>query len=238
MLNATVICHFYNEEYLLQWWLPHHKEIFKHGIMIDYASTDRSVELIKQFCPDWEIVQSDNKEFDAPMVDAEVMVIESRVKGFKIALNVTEFFMPTDKTDVLLDTDKLKCYAIPMATMVDNQPEFEPNPLFSLVKQKRFGFWGYSGIKGDERFLHNHHNGNYHVGRHGLNIADIIKTHDAHIYWYGFSPYNSQFIKRKMQIRERIPQSNVEKNQGFQHQWIEEQMNEKRIEFLSKSGYL
>ena len=56
----TVISHFFNEEYLLPFWLEHHSKIFDHGIMIDYCSTDRSVEIIRKFCPSWTIVKTQN----------------------------------------------------------------------------------------------------------------------------------------------------------------------------------
>jgi hypothetical protein len=32
----TVISHIFNEEYLLPFWLEHHRTIFDHGIIIDY----------------------------------------------------------------------------------------------------------------------------------------------------------------------------------------------------------
>ena len=38
---------FYNEEYLLPWWLAHHTKLFDHGILINKGSTDRSVEICK-----------------------------------------------------------------------------------------------------------------------------------------------------------------------------------------------
>ena len=59
----TVISHFYNEEYLLPFWLKHHKKYFDHGILINYHSTDKSVEIIKEICPDWEIINTEYEEF-------------------------------------------------------------------------------------------------------------------------------------------------------------------------------
>ena len=50
-ITRTVISHFYNEEYLLPWWLMHHTKIFDHGILINRGSTDRSVEICKLFAP-------------------------------------------------------------------------------------------------------------------------------------------------------------------------------------------
>ena len=48
MNNLTIISHFYNEEYLLPFWLNHHKKYFTNAIMIDYDSTDNSVDIIKK----------------------------------------------------------------------------------------------------------------------------------------------------------------------------------------------
>ncbi len=90
-MASTVISHIYNEEYILPWWLEHHKKIFDHGIIIDYASTDRSLEIIKEICPTWEVVQSKNAEFNAMAVDVEVLEYERKIEGWRICLNVTEF---------------------------------------------------------------------------------------------------------------------------------------------------
>lgn len=68
-MKKTVLCHFYNEEWLLPWWLNHHKQFFDHGIMINYQSTDRSAEIIKEICPTWDIVQSKNLYFLPEDVD-------------------------------------------------------------------------------------------------------------------------------------------------------------------------
>ena len=87
----TVLSHFYNEEYLLPWWLNHHKKYFDHGIMIDYHSTDTSVEIIKSICPTWDIITTRNDCFDARKVDEEVMYYESQISGWKMTLNSTEF---------------------------------------------------------------------------------------------------------------------------------------------------
>ena len=72
-----VLCHFFNEEHLLPWWLDHHKKIFDHGIMINYHSTDRSCEIIKEICPTWQIRPSRNEYFHPKDIDAEVMDIEA-----------------------------------------------------------------------------------------------------------------------------------------------------------------
>ena len=105
----TIISHFYNEEYLLPWWLNHHKKYFDYGLMINYASTDRSVEIINKICPDWKVVDSVNKEFAAKDCDEEVEHYEKRISGWKICLNITEFLVGDFS---LLNTDNKNEYYI------------------------------------------------------------------------------------------------------------------------------
>ena len=56
-LKKTCLIHIYNEEYLLPFWLNHHKDIFDDIIIIDYNSTDKSLEICK------EISQNSNSYF-------------------------------------------------------------------------------------------------------------------------------------------------------------------------------
>ncbi|TKI90936.1 glycosyltransferase family 2 protein, partial [Bacillus cereus] len=43
------------------------------------------------FAPNWEIRNSKSLEFDAYLVDQEVMEIEREITGWKMVLNTTEF---------------------------------------------------------------------------------------------------------------------------------------------------
>ena len=132
-MNKTVLTHFYNEEYLLPWWLDHHKKYFDHGILIDYASTDRSVEIIKEICPTWTVVKSKNEFFEAKLCDEEIIDYESTVPGWKIALNITEFLVG----DYSILTDKPNQYYImPCCVMIDDTPDIPPNNTLPLIKQK------------------------------------------------------------------------------------------------------
>ena len=92
-MKKTIISHFYNEEYLLPWWLKHHKKYFNHGIMIDYNSTDNSCKIIKSICPNWKIVKTKNKHFDSFVIDREVEEYEKNINGWRICLNTTEFLV-------------------------------------------------------------------------------------------------------------------------------------------------
>ena len=47
----TLITHFYNEEYLLPFWIKHHRDVFDNAILINYRSTYNSDRLIKKLAP-------------------------------------------------------------------------------------------------------------------------------------------------------------------------------------------
>jgi len=214
-INATVLCHFYNEEYLLPFWLKHHRSIFTHGIMIDYDSTDKSVEIIKELCPTWEIRTTKNEMFDAVLVDKEVMEIEEILKGFKIVLNVTEFIIA--KTEFNLKND-LVCIGMKSYTALSDlktpQNDIE---FFNNIQRV-----SYADERG-HRVIHSYQNGNYTTGRHSSNHSTTLST-DLYILWCGFYPWNDETLKRKCQIKDKIPESDKMRGLGFQHLWNKEQM--------------
>jgi len=90
-VKTTIITHFWNEEVLLPHWLKHHLELFDHGVLINYRSTDRSVEIIKELAPNWEIHDTVNKDFTPESCDTEVSEYEKQHPGWKIALTLSEF---------------------------------------------------------------------------------------------------------------------------------------------------
>lgn len=144
-----VICHVRNEEYLLNWWLHHHKDKFDHGIIVDYHSTDGSMDLVKQITPKWQIIKSVNKDFNAANCDIEIMNIERSIQqqypyAWMITLNVTEFLI--GNTRKLLSAYKSQKPVrmqklIPCDVMIDTELQkfTEPDPNVSLVKQRTFG---------------------------------------------------------------------------------------------------
>jgi hypothetical protein len=93
--KITVLTNVYNEEYLLPFWLEHHKHMFDHGIIVDYRSTDRSMEICKAICPTWTIITTTNENYGALAVDKEFMELETKIDGIKIVLNTTEFLCST-----------------------------------------------------------------------------------------------------------------------------------------------
>lgn len=214
-MNKTIISHFFNEEYLLPWWLNHHKDMFENGIMIDYNSTDSSVDIIREICPHWKIVKSRNEFFGAREIDSEVEDIERGIEGWRICLNTTEF--------LLGDTSQItKAHQIPAMVMVDNEPDNLPDPNISLVKQKQYGIHYNEGFRiRRARCLHNNSQISYPLGRH----FEAYDTEEFLILWYGWSPYNQHLKKRKMQIGQNIPEADKARGFSLEHMMTEEQLD-------------
>lgn len=214
--NITLISHFYNEEYLLPWFLERHKNIFNHGIMINYASTDNSVNIIKEICPDWEIVDSRNKYFSAIEIDNEVKDIESKIVGWKIALNVTEHIIELEELPDL----KNHVFGIFCYKMIDTEPNILPTYDKPLVEQKNIATnhctnIGSAGI----RYVHSFDKGNYTTGRHNFTSSNgpITTLSNSRIAKYVFSPWNESFIKRKLQISNKICETSIKLGMGGHH---------------------
>jgi hypothetical protein len=213
--RKTVICHFYNEEFLLPWWCKHHKQIFDHGIMIDYRSTDRSVDIIKKICPDWEIVTTKNEFFDSTPIDAEVMEIEKKLEGWRIALNVTEFLY--GNTDHLISKDEMTQFLIGNYVFVDMEdPAKGPTYLlhdYPLHAQRHWGFDPNTGdgqmpggaMRRTNRSIHNfpvQYKGGRHFGKTKRSFDDLM------IFYYGWCYIKEQGIERKTQILPKIHETN------------------------------
>jgi len=222
----TLTCHFYNEEYLLPWWLNHHKDKFVHGIMLDCGSTDNSVSIIKDICPTWEVVASKNKFFDIYINKNQMYDLESNIKGWRICLNVTEFLLgdtkkiSNDLTDIYIDS----------LTMVSTKEEefIDPNYNISLLKQRTYGIHPETIYKKFEhkdtkinhtdctryrsefyRRMSRTHN-MYPTGRHYERSQGFIKNPvfskepEFLIAWYNYSPFTDKMIVRKLQFKNKI----------------------------------
>ncbi len=231
----TVITHFFNEAYLLPWWLEHHVKMFDHGILIDHGSTDESADICRQLAPHWRLVKSRLVEFDAWLTDFEVMNYEIELSGWKIALNTTEFLVANPGLGDLeryLQSAGRSGIAASGLTMVDKAPSQLPQPDLPLVRQKpwavddnRFGRWrwlrqmlGHPKTPQRNRFYHSLPTGMYPPGRHRSFHRDWqVRTPNLMVLHYGYAPWNDHFIGRKIQIADKIPASDKRHGMGFQH---------------------
>ncbi len=211
-MRKTLLTTFFNEEYMLPWWLNHHKNNFDHGVLVDYNSTDRSVEIIKEICPNWEIIPSRNQYFGAKECDDEVIDIEREIEGWKVCLNVTEFLI--GDYSIMNDTPD-QGIRISCSVMVDIFPNDVPVYDKPLIEQKSFGILfneGGSQVR-RPRIIHNKHSESYPLGRH-YNQHD---TEKLQVLWYGWSPFNETVIKRKLQIQTRSPEHDKMRGFGAEH---------------------
>ena len=230
----TVICHFYNEAYLLPWWLKHHRNIFDYGIMIDHNSTDESANICRELVPHWKIVRSRLNEFDAFQTDLEVMEYERMVTGWKIVLNVTEFFMlsfPISQLENTLLKIGKKGITATGLIIVDNQPGIEPDINISLPFQKYFGIEdneyidvnkryeiGLPRLIGRNRFYHCNEVGMYLPGRHSSYHQDAnTRADDIFVFHFAYAPWTEKGKLRKQQIGEKVPVQDLERNMGTDH---------------------
>ena len=235
-MKRTLISHFYNEEYLLPWWLKHHREIFDHGVMINCSSTDSSVDIIRELCPNWEIVDSVNKDFDALTIEPEVQGDESKHRGWKMVLNTTEFLIG----DFSMLNDRSPDKIVARCHIMVDSPEDEynePDQSVPLVKSRSNGIntlekWGkdFQRVR-NCRMIHKMESVIYDLGRHYPEET----TQDMHVLWYGFSPFTERLLERKLQIKTRIPEHNVRKKLGWEHMYPREKMVEEMKKFQSAS---
>jgi hypothetical protein len=214
-MKKVIISHIYNEEYLLPWWLNHHKKYFDHGIIIDYDSTDRSAEIVKEICPTWEFVRSKNSEYNEVELQNEVFEYESRYGEdvWKACLNVTEFLIGDfNSLDSTLGVNIIPClYFIDDQELRDSSTLSYDKPLWEIIKTGldvpfTLDFRG-------SRAIHTP-NFRYPPGRH---FRRIINTDRFIIFNYGFAPMTEEFYKRKLQVQELIPYEERVKHNGGAH---------------------
>jgi hypothetical protein len=217
--RTTLVSHFFNEEYLLPLWLRHHVPLFDHGILINRGSTDRSVAICQEFAPHWEVRDTRCLEFDAPEVDREVMDIEAEVSGWKTALNTTEFLCVRSREAFFtsLSAYDRRNYSVQLVQMIDSldagYEEFDTAQPLSAQRCH-----GLLRPKNGTRFIHDHSNGAYMVGRHeSAHQTTLYPMDGAVILKLQFSPWNAIFKQRKLQIAPTLSQGSVEAGYGTHH---------------------
>lgn len=208
-MKKTIISHFYNEEYLLPLWLNHHKQFFDDGLMIDYNSTDRSCEIIKEICPNWKIVKTKNEWFSAVDIDREVMEYEANIEGWRIVLNTTEFIIGDFK---MLDgfTGDWQIL-VPGFSVLDldgvnfdyNVPIFNNDIKYMVANEN---------VR-RSRSLHNVNYIQYPTGRH----YSASTTIDFTIFHFKYFPMNKQMIDRMLQIQHKCSPSDIQASMGVEH---------------------
>lgn len=226
-IKKTVIAHFYNEEYMLPYWLDHHKKIFDCGVMINNNSTDASVEIIKRIAPDWKIIDSKLDGFDPLMLDFLVQKVEEQCESWKICLNISEFLYG-DIDEIISSAEKngMKAIATTPIIMIDPTLNEELLESKAIVDQKPYGVHGnklYDFLAGDQkiirlislligrrtafrgrsRLLHCNKIGGYTIGRHNW-YHESVNAPNIFVLWYGYSPWTDGFLERKLSFKKTL----------------------------------
>jgi hypothetical protein len=189
--------------------------------MIDYHSTDRSVEIIKEICPTWDIVTSRNLDFQADTIDTEVNDIERDIEGWKICLNVTEQLIG----DYSILDDEPKQLLIPSVFFVDCDRKKLVTYDKPLYEQKTDGFLFSDN---QQNFLERRSRSLHNIpiqyppystpacmapGRHW----NSYNTDQLVTFYYGWCPFDQGQLARKLQIQTQIPLIDRQLNRGFHH---------------------
>lgn len=229
--KLLLLSNVYNEEYLLPFWCQYHKNIFDKAIIVDYNSTDRSLEIIREICPEWEIRTTKNECFGAFEIDAEFNQIEEEFDNsyFKVILNTTEFVISDLPLRYLLPNEG--ALQIKSITPHNDNKIYPKNleELFnSVTKFSDDLYFRYP------RYIHNFSRCNYGLGRHTINHT-FSTTDRVYIFWTGFYPWNQFIIQRRLQCKSKVPQHDIEKGYSYHHFWTEEKMEEERNKLSLKN---
>ena len=84
------------------------------------------------------------------------------------------------------------------------------------------------------RYIHSYTSCKYGLGRHTVKIP-YKNSNNLLIVWMGFYPWNQNIIKRRLQCKQNIPESDIQKGYSYHHFWTEDKMNEERKKLLSNS---
>jgi hypothetical protein len=220
----TIISHIFNEEFLLPFWIKHHLLLCDKAIIIDYNSTDSSLDIIRTLAPHWEIRQSKYSEFDSSNNHNEVIELEREISGWKMCLNATEFLLANDLESKLKNNIAIKCRG---AVMTDNKDLFwkDPDPNKHLVAQRTFGYFEdeTNDFQSRGRILHPYFDGQYTLGRHSHSCLSEAHS-DVFIYWARYSPLTQKLINRKIQIDYKRSDQDKQSGRGWEHGLNQEQI--------------
>lgn len=217
MFSIGSVVHLRNEEVLLPHWIAHHWPLYDKMVFIDHQSTDMSLEIIRAMAPGAIVVPSRLSEFDAQLVDDEVMEVEKEYLNtdYKLTSNITEFMWHDDLQGLLEENKEFEAIGFKAYMMVDKDLSL---PLDGpLWKDRHHGYLDNETALNSRRwrFIHRMEHGHYGLGRHHVNLKDI-KNPDWTILFASFSPW-PQAIPRKMQIQSRISARDVSVGSGIQH---------------------
>lgn len=220
--RVLLTSHFYNEEVLLRTWIRTNSMHAEKAILIDYASTDRSRQIIEEEAPDnWIVVQSKNQYFAPEEVDKEVLEYEKMYRNeWTISLNTTEFLLhPCLRYSLLQRSEDVLRFQCHTLVGPNNNLWLDDIP---IAQQRWLYNWYLSSNY--SRYLHRSTTLDYNVGRHSLkciqndqlNAECFVDNIEGLLCKALAAPY-PQIAIRKMQVQTRLPLKDIEKGWGTQH---------------------
>lgn len=242
----TVIGQCFNEEFLLPYWLKHHRKIFDHGIIVDYASTDNSVAIIKELCPTWEVIQN-KLPFVAQYTVDEVHEIERRITGWKMALNITEFFCPLNmEFEKITNPQFYRCTPMMFVDhggFYSDEWRADPESIFDnqLWVVPELDLVGRDENMSRSRILHNMPDGRYHPGRHASFLGWGNRHPDLYLFYMADYPRSLEMMKRRLQIKSKMdpvlePMATViEKPKDKGHWWEADDIEQHHNDLIKQS---
>ena len=87
------------------------------------------------------------------------------------------------------------------------------------------------------RCIHSWNHGHYSLGRHLITLP-VTSDIPFFVLWFGFYPWNEKFHKRKLQIKDKIPQSDYDKGTSSQHCETQEGNEIRRLKSLEFSVHV
>jgi len=240
MANSIgMVFHFFNEELLMEGFCRHHRKLFDDVIAINHCSTDRSVEIINQECPEWVVVNTALDSFNAGANDREVEYWETQLStDLKFALNVTEWVFDANfrqKCEQFQNAygngaSDIRAMGLTSVCLVDEIESNSTNPMDHI-----YGYVDRQCVTRRPRFVHNADHGHYALGRHSVGLPAVMS--DMLLLHWTFAPYPI-CRDRKLQIQTRIPQSDKDARLGWEHIQTKESLHEFYLQHLVRAGNL
>jgi hypothetical protein len=211
---TTIISHIYNEAFLLPFFIEQHYAKFDHGVILDFGSTDDSRSIIEKLAPKWKIIDCSHHLFEAAKVDYLVAELESKIQGTTVALTATEFLIGDPR---LISTEAI----IPTVSLLrlPGEPEIRIGQKFhDVYKNGVFPFQAEVNLETEwmSRKKGRKIGGvrsEYPVGRHFDLLGDSLLL----IYRVSNCLASEEMIQRRLQIQNRVPDSEIAKGFAIQH---------------------
>jgi nucleoside-diphosphate-sugar epimerase len=190
--RVVLITHFFNDEFMLPYFIQHHSSLFDEAVLIDCHSTDGSVDIIRRSAPaSWRIVRSRNKKFDPVLLNDEVRDHERTVYGsWKIALTTREFLVHPDLRGYLESVNDETLVLRFRSFLMAGNDAVPLKRFSSLVKQRSAYIVPSHNEQSGDRLMHRFETSLEYTQRDSafLNTAPLSWTESGYVSNFQFTP--------------------------------------------------